>query len=246
MSNETRNQDSDSSRIALIRIIKTPLAFYVFIAMMAETVLGSIVATSSGEIQRLSLYGIVIVFILLLLVFTLLAFLNPAALIGSFTTSKELNRFCRNISGKWWDKIISGNDGLLSYVNIRYLIASNSLKLIGTEYTNQGKISAFFESLSTNVNLNDSKVYYYFKGYKLSNPESPYEGYGEILFDYSKNKIEKGDGLFVDINLADFKNATRISTRLIRPTKEEIEIMQSGDSKSKSECIKNALSLFGE
>ena len=33
---------------------------------------------------------------------------------------------------------------------------------------------------------------------------------------------------------------------LLRATKEEIEIMQSGDSKSKSECIKNALSLFGE
>lgn len=54
---QSNNADKDKSNlINLIKITKTPLAFYVLIALIAEAVFGSIAISSIGNIQILSVY----------------------------------------------------------------------------------------------------------------------------------------------------------------------------------------------
>lgn len=237
MPKEQSKEQNASSRIALIKIIKTPLAFYVLIALIAEAILGVLATSTEGQIQEISLYGLIVLFLLLVIIVTLLTFLKPGSLLGSFSASPKISDFCDKITGDWWEKVTPDVSTALSYVKIKHNIETNTVKMHGTTYNLKGELIANWETAASCISLNDSKVFYYWKGHHTSNPGIPYEGFGEITFDDSQKKISKGKGLFSDTNLTDFKTFQWKSTTFRRCSSQEIGMITKGDNKQITSCI---------
>jgi hypothetical protein len=178
------------------------------------------------------------------MVVTLLAVLRPGALVGSVSTSKGFHEFNKKISGSWWQKINPDESSALSYIKIKYIQETTMLKLSGTAYNKKGEKSANWETAATTTSLMDSKVFYYWKGFHIKDLESSFEGFGEIHFDDSQKKIVRGKGWYSDTDLRDFKTTKRKSTDFRRCTPEEMDIMDNGDTTSKSDILDKAMQYF--
>ena len=120
---------------------------------------------------------------------------------------------------------------------------TNTVRIKGTAYRRDGEVSAIWETVATCINPNDRKVFYYWKGWHPSRQNEPYEGFGEISFHESDERIDDGVGFFSDTNLTDMKTTTKKSVEFRRSTAQENQVMKEGDSKLISKLIRKKLGL---
>jgi hypothetical protein len=115
----------------------------------------------------------------------------------------------------------------VSYVTIERDPATNTVKLRGQGYGRDGVLAAPWDSVASCINLDDRKVFYYWRGSVAERPGEPFEGFGEIAF----RGPDSGDGVFSDTNLTNLKGTTKKSAVLRRCTPEEVGEMQGGDQR---------------
>lgn len=245
MAENQSNEQSSSNRVALLEIIKTPLAFYVLIALIMEAIFGVLSAATDGQIQRISLYGLVFVLLILVVVVTVLAIWKPDSLLGNFSVSHEISDFCTKLTGCWWERVTPDESTALSKVTITYNKITNTVKLNGIAYNLKGKFNSNWESEASCISLSDRKVFYYWKGRHLNTPAIRYEGVGEINFEESKKEISNGYGVFSDINYADLNTTRWKNSRFRRCSSEELDIMNTEDNQKVKECIKQVITSMG-
>ncbi len=56
------------------------------------------------------------------------------------------------------------------------------------------------------------------------------KGFGTLIFDPNKDRLEEGKGGFVDLDLSTMSTAQRKTVRLKRATKSDIYTMSKGDT----------------
>lgn len=246
MSKDQSKEQNSSNRLALIKIVKTPLAFYVLVALMMETAFGVLSAASTDrQIQRISLYGLVLVVLILVITVTALAIWKPDSLLGNFSASKEISAFCAKITGDWWERVKPDESTALSKVTITHNKVTNTVKLNGKAYKLNGELSSNWESEASCISLNDKKVFYFWKGRPISKPGILYEGFGEVNFEDSRGKSSSGNGVFSDINYADLKTFKWKSSRLRRCSSEELNIINKENIQEVTECVKQVITSMG-
>jgi hypothetical protein len=235
-------KDQGSNRVALVSAVNTYLGFFVFVVLVMEAVFGGLALKTDGQIQLVALYSMGLIIAALIVVVALFAAFKPGALlqtaVGFATPEMEsTQRFCTEICGKWWERIVPDDSSALSYVEIGPERATNTIKMKGRSYARDGKLWATWESIATCINPSERKVFYYWKGVRLATPKDPFEGFGEISFRKSSNQIQSGDGVFSDTNLTNIESTTKKFAEFARSTPGEERVMEGGDGDSIGKLI---------
>lgn len=235
--------DDFSSRIAVIKIIKTPLGFFVLIVLVAEAFFGIFASTSTGYIQKLSLIALLVILVLLAVVVSLLAFFKPSALLGRSSSAEGNMAFYVGISGTWWQSITPDEPAAVSYLKFNYMEKSGILQIIGRAFDVHGEFAADWYSVGSSVSLFENKLSYYWEGENEDQPNIPFTGYGEFLFENTQKQLN-GSGWYYDINTTDFSTTMRKKVKLRRCTPEETTIMESGEKSAIKKCVMNIKNLI--
>jgi len=111
----------------------------------------------------------------------------------------------------------------------------------GKAYSRDGDLTAIWETVASCINMSERKVFYYWRGWHPSSPNEPYEGFGEISFHGSHDRIDSGVGVFSDTNLTDIKSTKKKSVEFRRSIEREVQVLQEGNSKLISELVRRKL-----
>jgi hypothetical protein len=143
---------------------------------------------------------------------------------------EELWRFCRRLSGAWWERMREGEDDMsaLSYVAITVDEVTNTPRLKGRTYGIDGEPLAEWKSVVSGVELSSTTpmLSYRWDGEHEKTRGQRYGGGGRITFD--NPELETGQGYFYDTNYALLESnpKTRIKRfGFYRCTQDEIETM---------------------
>lgn len=240
-------QQNDSDRVAIISAVKTYLGFFVLVVLVVEAALGALAVKAQGQNQLIALYGMLFVIAALIAIVAFFAYKKPEALLRSAAAdvasdTKSLQDFCRLIAGQWWQRITPDEPSAISFMEIRPDPATNTIRMNGSAYSKSGEPASRWESVASCINLNERKVFYYWKGWYPSRPNEPFEGFGEVSFPGSAKQIDSGSGYFSDTNVTDMKSTTRKSFELRRGAGSETQVMLAGDRELISELVRKKLS----
>jgi hypothetical protein len=115
----------------------------------------------------------------------------------------------------------------------------------GPAYTKNGAPDAHWNTLASCINVDETKVLYYWKGRHPSDPNSGYEGFGEMQFEDKAGKPAVGHGKFSDTILCATNPTKMKSIELRRCTELEQEAMTSaleaGDNEKVRRTVRDAL-----
>jgi hypothetical protein len=143
---------------------------------------------------------------------------------------EEMWRFCRRLSGSWWERMREGEDDQsgLSYVTITVDEVTNTPLLEGKSYGLNGERLAEWKSVVSGVELSASNpvLSYRWEGEQEKKHGQRYGGGGRITFD--NTALQTGQGYFYDTNFAflDSNPETRIKRfGFYRCTPDDIETM---------------------
>ena len=232
-----------SDRVAIINAVKTYLGFFVLIVLVVEGVLGVLAVRTKGQNQLVAICGMIFVVIILIVVVSFFAYRKPRALLdsGANQDKPELQDFCNRISGHWWERIKPDEPSAISFVEINPDLATNTIKMKGSSYNRDGELAAIWETVASCINISERKIFYYWKGLHPSRPSEPYEGFGEISFNESPDRIDRGVGFFSDTNITDMESTTRKFVEFQRSIEQDIQVLQEGNIKLISELIRKRL-----
>lgn len=232
---------SSSGRVEIINTVKTYLGFYALLVLVVELTLGGLAYETDGTNQLVIISGMILVFLGLITVVSLFAYKKPDVLLRSIASQQELQEFRSRISGYWWERITPNEPCALSFVEISPDSATGTVKLKGSAYTPEGNFSANWESVASCINFSERKVFYYWKGIHPSHPNEPYEGFGEISFRKTIDRISSGVGFYSDTNVTDMKSTTRKTAEFWRGEKDEEQTMHGHNKKLISELVQRKL-----
>ena len=143
---------------------------------------------------------------------------------------EDLWRFCRRLSGAWWERMREGEDdqSALSYVTITVDEVTNTPHLEGRSYGLDGEPVAEWKSLVSGVELSATTpvLSYRWEGEHEQRHGQRYGGGGRITFD--DTALQTGHGYFYDTNFAllDSTPKTRIKRfGIYRCTPDDVETM---------------------
>jgi len=226
--------------VPVIKAVRDPLAFSVFIVLVVDGTLGGLAAKGPTQLQVIALYGLLFFLAITLAFVACLAIFTPDSLRGSAGDegSAPLHVFSDRICGYWWEIIDSG--GPISSVEVTRDPSTQTVKLIGRMYGSDARLAARWESETTCIKINDRKVFYYWKGKHLARATENYEGIGEITFYESLNDA---GGSYSDANLANLKDATVKTFTFKRMSKDEEKCFRSSNEKSIADVVRAKLQL---
>lgn len=160
---------------------------------------------------------------------------------GSAKTNEDLHAFCEQLAGPWWEFITPNDNSALSFVTIEPDLATGTIKLHGRGFGLDGEPLSKWETIAVCVKLSDKKVFYYWEGKFPKKATTSYEGFGQISFHGSGDKIDDADGFFSDTNLENWSTTTRKLVTFRRCPPAEAKIMSSDDSEVRAKLIRNKL-----
>jgi hypothetical protein len=221
--------ESRAGSVAIINAVKTPLNFFVLVVLVVEGGLGGLALKSPANLLTI-VYLMVAVLIALVLAVVAMAVLKPELVVPGHTHggSPQTRRFLERIAGQWWEVIEPREPTAVSLLEISPNPAAGNVRMTGEAYSEAGEFVATWESVAAWVNVDERKVFYAWRGRHSARAKEGYEGFGEISF---YDSLESGDGVFFDINISDWAS-TRKMARLMRASREELEVMRNGRPKA--------------
>jgi hypothetical protein len=156
-------------------------------------------------------------------------------------TSSDKTSFCQRILGGWWQFVVNNKEGsVISLLNIKTSVGFSAWEVSGTAWTCEGKSIAKYWSNAAALHERDRKLFYYWEGKHPFDESIPaFFGVGEIQFDDSEETISKADGWFSESPLANLDETVRKSTKYMRASKADVEIMNGNDRMALEKLIKS-------
>jgi hypothetical protein len=222
---------------SIIAAVTSPLAFYVFIALVAEGLLGALMTRIQDKDLVYVGGGMLLVFLILVSVVAYSASRNVGALMGwrselSLEGVMTPQEFTEKISGYWWERIQPDNASALSVVRISRNPFTNTVRLDGVAYDLNSEIAANWESVASCLHVADRKVFYYWSGYHPPGEGweyAQYDGFGEITFRGPAERLDTGSAYFSSTKLADVKDSVRKTAIFRRLTPQQIAVVDEND-----------------
>lgn len=153
----------------------------------------------------------------------------------------------QQISGRWWQFVVSADSGsVVSYLSI-VRIASNvegwRWTVKGDSWTHEGKPIAQYWSRATALDERDRKLFYYWEGRHPFNKSIPaFFGVGEIEFDEAhRGSISKATGWFSSSPLSSLNETVRKSVRYVRASNTDVQVMEGGEQVALERLVKTRL-----
>ena len=147
---------------------------------------------------------------------------------------EAMRSFYEGIKGAWWERITVGENYTIGFFQIELAEPYNSAQLVeGRVYDAEGSLIALWNSAVTRV-LTDKRKILYVR--RCSHPGSPntswLHGYGEMNFRRSAEIIDRGEGIFWDIDQAHPERTAIRGVALHRVVdKNEMFVMSRGNEK---------------
>jgi len=224
-----------SGRIAIIGAVTTYLGFFVLLLLVVEVVVGAIALKGQSETQLVALYGFLLFVFIITAMVGFFAYFSPDALLSS--TTRSMRDFSRRISGTWLQMLSPDEPAALSLVTIYSDPSTGIVRMGGETFAIDGRPTARWETKATCADISASKVFYYWKGWFKAQANEEWEGHGEMSFDQSTKQIQRGTGMFSDMNLTAMGPIARKLIVLQRCTEQEAAIIRGGDSKARARLI---------
>ena len=235
MTSPEPGKQNSSGLIAIIGATNNYFKFLVLLILIVQAVLGFVALHGQGQSQLIALYSFIFFVVLMVAVICFFAYYKPNALTSA--SLQQLQDFCERVSGHWWELVLPDESSAISFVTVFAEASTNTLIMSGTSYDRRGVRVAKWETTASCIYLPKDKVFYYWEGWRASHPDEKYEGFGEITFDHSPGRIDRGSGMFSDANLRDLKDAARRRTIFKRCTKDEAKTVHDGDTKTIADLI---------
>jgi hypothetical protein len=234
---------------SIIQAVTSPLGFYVFIALVAEGLLGALMAKIDSKELVYVGAAMFVVFVILVSIVAYSASRNVGALMGwrpelSLEGAITPLEFTDRIVGYWWERITPDSASALSVVRITRNPFANTVRLDGIAYGLEGEIAANWDSVATCLHVPDRKVFYYWSGYHPPGDGweyAEYEGFGEMTFRGPAERLDNGSAVFSSTKLADAKDSVRKTAVLRRLTAKEIAIIDENDSSKVQALVRSIL-----
>lgn len=159
----------------------------------------------------------------------------------------EVRKFCKRLTGYWWERIESEEGSVLSFFSIEEDPYSNSVRLGGISYDKDGKPAASWNSAMSRVVLPENKVQYLWQGkHPKKDPNVDFHGFGEITFPGPQNSatpILRGEGRFWSVDQSKTTAIVKtVELRRIPDRNPGVDIMQNGPQAKIAELIKHTQS----
>ena len=156
-------------------------------------------------------------------------------------TGRHFGDFCDRVTGYWWERINQDDSSALSFITIETDSATGTIKMTGNAYDLQGMFIARWSSGACCINAAERKVYYNWIG-SHPNTAEKYEGWGEITFHLSSDRIDRGDGHFSDANLSKPESTRTKCFNLRRSTEDkDRQVMEGTDADAISVLVREKL-----
>lgn len=218
-------------RASLVHAVKTPLAFFVLTVLVVETALGAVAYGATGDTQRIAVYGMLGLILVLIAVVALFAYRKPEALMGAGgVASTPHSAFAERIAGAWWETIASEAGSAISLMEIQPDAATGGVRMKGKGYGADGAWVSAWESMAVCLDPAQQKLHYFWRGWHPARPEAPYEGFGEMSFVDAGRKPERGYGYFSDTDLTRSGSTQRKTIELARCAPADARAMRGSDA----------------
>lgn len=227
----TKLSNSLGSSLTKLHKAGGPLLVFIFVGVLTMTSGNFFGGAHSGAIFSVGAF-------VTLACLGLFAFLQVQ---GSGKSNEDLHAFCAQLTGYWWEHIMPNDNSALSFVTIEADPATGTIKLHGRGFDPAGEPLSKWETIAVCVKLSDKKVFYYWEGKFPKKATTSYEGFGQISFHTSGDRIDDADGFFSDTNLENWGTTTRKLITFRRCSPQETKIMNSDDSEQRTKLIQNKL-----
>ena len=167
----------------------------------------------------------------------ILASPSPVAASDIERERQRVRSFCALVAGPWWERIVG--DGI-GFFQIQMDELHNSVRLEGHFYNEDGELVAFWNSVSTRIDEENSKKKISYLR-ECRNPavdaKNWFHGYGDMCFEGSYNQ---GHGTFYDVNRDNPQMTVVKSVMLIREhdTKKILTMLNGSPKALKSLVLK--------
>lgn len=150
--------------------------------------------------------------------------------------------FRESLQGAWWEFLLNAERPVVSYLTIEADSATSTVRLRGEAFgSDAAQAVTVWESIGSILHVPDRRLYYTWKGYFNANPNEPYEGFEEVVFD---GNLTRGTGTYFHINVTKLEATTREAVRMERCSDDEITTMESRDDAAKHTLIAKKLNLM--
>jgi hypothetical protein len=243
----TTDRSTAPSRVEVIGSVKSYLGFFVLVVLVVEVVLGTLAATTEGAVQLLALGGMLFIITGLVAIVAFFAYCRPDVLLKSLSASgsgdpspheSKMLAFRDQICGCWWNRLEPRDPDRLAIAHITPDTDCGSVRLHGTSYDREGNVTAKWESVATCLHVNERKLFYYWRGSKPQAPKGRFEGFGEIAFHGTNERLHSANSMFSDTDLADVEKTVMKHARFWRLTEADAAVLSAGDPAHISRLIR--------
>jgi hypothetical protein len=132
----------------------------------------------------------------------------------------ELLRYSEQVTGLWWQKVKTDDPISLSCFRLELDEEDYHLRLVdGKSFDQSGSLVAHWESVLSEIDLDQKKLVYHWKGWWEDRSNLTFHGYGELNFTGDGGGVfDHGFGRFWEINELN-PEKTKIKTTEVRRVK---------------------------
>jgi hypothetical protein len=253
MANDS-NTSQSNNRSNLVAVVKTPMAWFTLVVLVAEGILLAVLAKADSTQKMFISGGMLLVLLVLIGVVAFLAYYHPEVLNlkGAIWAFRATNvQFFRKIKGAWWEKINQQEGSALSFFTITADPLTRDTVFQGTSYGKNGQRCATWESEMTRLYPTDRKITYVWHGKRPFQDTAHFDfhGYGTMEFlppsEGSSTQLTRGRGDFWDVDESQPGKTVFKSIELHRVLdKQHRKIMTSGSDKEKPDLVMKVIETW--
>ena len=115
---------------------------------------------------------------------------------------RRSEQFVERIAGAWWERVSSANDVKVSFFRILPDHVTHAVRMEGDAFEETGKRVSHWKSVAVGLRVLERTAVYFWEGNHAGQPTGDtFKGFGELTFQDTPGKYERGEGLFSDTQM---------------------------------------------
>jgi hypothetical protein len=166
------------------------------------------------------------------------------------TEKRLVSNFCERITGSWWGRQWSSQgDERLSLFRIVGDHGANTVRVDGETFDAKGQLYGKWKTVAIGIRLRERTMFFCWEGtHPTTLAGEIFGGFGQYTFEDTPGMLNRGDGLFADIQMTRKKVARWTSVELRRVDKADLdgiaETMKKGSDSTRASEVMKALNSF--
>jgi hypothetical protein len=163
--------------------------------------------------------------------------------------NRLMRRFHDRIVGSWWGRQWRQDEMRLSLLRITSDHGGNIVQLTGETFQPSGQLFGRWNSVAIEIRLKERSLFFSWEGtHPTLSPGESFKGFGQYTFEEASGVYDRGEGLFVDIQMGRKKAPVWISVELRRVDMASLDrityIMRKGTDGERSAEVTKAFERY--